>query len=194
MKTTSNPNKDSFKAHLEGFYGHELPEKEVQLYRNRLVEFFNILKEMDIEQRIKEANKNSSYEPVDPKAALESRIKIRENIRKPITGEETIVVASKFGKELSTRNAAKPLSRRLKSNIKDCIFTKLNFKGVKSSDNSFADEAIAMVLIAAGEDHFNRKVLVMNTNKQVRDRIQYVIEERKKFCIETGILYKYTKH
>ena len=69
----------------------------------------------------------------------------------------------------------------------------MNFKGVKSSDNSFVDEAIATVLIAAGEDHFNRKVLIMNTNKRVRDRIQYVIEERKKFCIETGILYKYKK-
>lgn len=93
--------------------------------------------------------------------------------------------------KLITRVAAEPLGQKLRENSKKGIITKLNFKGIKTTDASFVDECIARVVFTAGEENFNRKVSITNTSKQVKEKISYVIDERRKFYLDCGFQYNY---
>ncbi len=168
--------KSKLKAYYDEVYGCDISEEEVRLYQDRLLRFFLLLDEIDR----KNNSKQKLAEPTvkNPQVILDSKIELHEDINQPIAGKETIIVANRFGKVLETRSQAEPLNERLKSNIKNNILTKLSFRGVKIMTAIFGDEAIAKVVIAAGQEHFDRKVFITGANQQIKDMITYVIQER----------------
>jgi hypothetical protein len=185
----------AYRASLDQSYGYQISDEQFEWHRKQGIKLIKCLlkyfedeyREQYLEWLDREAKK-----PVNPKLILESRVEIHEK-HKCTLGSETILIADRFGEELSGRKAAKALSRKIQSNIKKCILTKLDFKGVKSIDNGFSDEAIGKIVILAGEDHFNRKVQIVNTSKSVAEKIQSLINERKELLIECGMPYKYTE-
>lgn len=156
-------------------------EEEFKPHKAKLVEFYYLCFEIAEEEYYKQ-NPPKPKKPEDPQTILNSKIEIPENTN-PIVGKETILMSNKFGQALGNRATATQLKEKLKSNIKNNIHTKLNFKGILYTTPSFVDECIAIVLIAAGEDHFNCKVSIVSANKQVKDMINYVIKSRKDFYI-----------
>ncbi len=162
-------------------------EEEFKPHKARLVEFYYLCFEIAEEEYYKQ-NPPKPKKPENPQTILNSKIEIPENTN-PIIRKEIILMSNKFGQVLGNRATATQLKEKLKSNIKNNIHTKLNFKGVLYTSPSFVDEGIAIVLIAAGEDHFNRKVSIVYTNRQVKDMINYTIKSRKDFYIEIGFVW-----
>ena len=183
----------AYRAYLNKYYGYEISDELFQKHRKKGIQLIkSLMKIFDDEyreKRLKELDREVE-EPVDPKLILESRIEISEKSKSTI-GSETILIAKRFGENLATRKAAKPLSRKLQTNIKKNIFTILDFKSVNSVDNAFSDEGIGKIVFLAGEDHFNRKVRIANASKQVKEKIQSLINERKELLIECGMPSKY---
>ncbi len=182
---TSDQSKSNLKAYYNEAYGRDALEEEIQLYQDRLVKFFLLL--IEIDKRNNSKHKVVEPKAKDPKAILNSMIELHENIDQPIAGKETIIVAHRFGKALETRSQAEPLKERLKSNIKNNILTKLNFKDVRIMTASFADEAIAILVVAAGQEHFNRKVVITNATQPIKDMIAYVIQGRIELYCEHSL-------
>lgn len=183
----------AYRAHLDQCYGYQISNEQFQWHKRKGIKLIkSLLKFFEDECREKYLKKLEleREEPADPKLILESRIEIHEKSKFTI-GIETILIEGRFGEELATSKAAKPLSRKLQSNIQKSILTKLDFKGVKSIDNAFSDEGIGKIVFLAGEDHFNRKVQIVNASKQVSDKIQSLIKQRKDLLIECGIRSKY---
>jgi hypothetical protein len=190
VKPLEQTERQAFKAYIDKAYGYDVPEAEVEAHRERCIALIKQLMEIDIDpHQMRKIREVLALRNKDPKVILESRVEIPGNVDDPLSGKETILMVNRFGERLLTREAAKPLSKELQANIKNHVHTKLNFKGVKSTDNGFIDEAIAKVLFMAGEDHFNSRVRIVNANKQVSETLDYVISERKQFYIDIGPKY-----
>ncbi len=183
----------AYRAYLDKCYGYQISDEQFQWHRKKGIKLIkSLLKYFEDEYReelLKELDREAE-KPIDPKLILESRIEIPEK-HKCTLGSETILIADRFGEEPSTRKTAKPLSRKIQSNIKKSTLTKLDFKGVKSIDSGFSDEGIGKIVFLAGEDHFNRKVQIVNASKPVKEKIQSLISERKELLIECGLSAKF---
>ena len=152
--------------------------------RQRMIDFYYLCFQIAEEKYYKE-NPPKPKEPkvIDPQGILAGKVEIPEDPNSRIRGKEIIFMSERFDPVLKNRAAATPLKEKLRFNIKNNIHTKLNFKGVIYADASFMDECVASVLIAAGEEHFNRKVSIVCANKQVKDMLKYVIDGRKEFVL-----------
>jgi hypothetical protein len=174
--TTKSDTDAELKARFDTHYGYCISEEDFQLYKNRIVDLCLILIEMDKERR---AAKVIQEQPTQTKEAiLQSMVEIHDNASQPIAGKETIMMVSRFDEVIKGRELAADLKERLISNIKSSVITKLNFKDVKAMDASFADALIAQVVILAGKDHFERKVVITNANKDIKNMINRMIQGR----------------
>lgn len=162
-------------------------KEDFEPHRQRMIDFYYLCFQIAEKQYYKE-NPPKLKEPkvIDPQAILASKVEIPEDLNSRIKGKEVIFLAERFDPVLKSRAAATPLNEKLRFNITNNIHTKLNFKGVIYTDASFMDECVASVLIAGGEEHFNRKVSIVYANKQVKDMLKYVIDGRKEFYIGLG--------
>ncbi len=165
-----------FQTDYKKEFGEDITEEETIDCLDRLAKLIKAVNKFKWEE---EQRKKAEEEAKAKEERGEEEPPSSPQINKTINGRENIPIAERYGKLLKNRTPAEPLKEKLLSNIKNGLVTKLNFKGVIGTDVSFIDEAVVKVVIEVGEEQFNHSVVVTNANKQIKEMIKVITEERR---------------
>ncbi|MCA9028387.1 MAG: STAS-like domain-containing protein [Planctomycetaceae bacterium] len=84
-----------------------------------------------------------------------------------------------LGTDLSSRHRASGLRNTIIAAVEaENRRVRLDFTGVRTVSSSFADELIAVLVMARGEDWFRRNVAVVGTTPEVRTTILESVADR----------------
>jgi anti-anti-sigma regulatory factor len=91
----------------------------------------------------------------------------------------TVEIAKTFGTDLSSRQRAAALRLDITAHTATGINpVTLDFAGVRSVSESFADEAIAVLVAENGEAWFRQHVRLVNLSPSVRLSVLEAVDER----------------
>jgi hypothetical protein len=91
-----------------------------------------------------------------------------------------IIIVSAYGSDISSRARAAQLRQMIVSSIENDHFESvdLDFSGVRTISESFADELFAVLVDEKGEDWFRLHVKVTNLDPLPRNTVLQAIAER----------------
>jgi len=89
-------------------------------------------------------------------------------------------IAKEFGTDLSSRSRAATLRKHVESLTASGAKVVLDFEGVRTISHSFADEAIALLVIKKGRDWFASTISIASLTENVRLAILEAIASRNR--------------
>ncbi len=89
----------------------------------------------------------------------------------------TIRIADECGSDLSSRHVASALRKRVVALSADGRVT-LNFEGVRTLSDSFADELCAVLVQERGKEWFKKNVCITNISVVIRQTILEAVQHR----------------
>lgn len=89
-----------------------------------------------------------------------------------------ITIAKEIGSDLSSRSRATALRSRLLEDVKAGSNVILDFEGVRTVSDSFADELFGVTVAALGEDWFRTHLEIKNLAGNLRPAILGAISDR----------------
>lgn len=88
---------------------------------------------------------------------------------------KTICIATDIGVDISSRTRAAALRQAIEA---DCDITRLDFSGVRTISDSFADELFGVLVEQRGDEWFRTHVQVTNLSDALRATILEAIANR----------------
>src|SRR5687768_15072679 len=85
-----------------------------------------------------------------------------------------------FGTDLSSRTRAARLRASIVQHARDGEVVEIDFSGVRTISDSFADELFAVLVVEQGDKWFRKHVRLVNVPDDIRDTILDTVAERER--------------
>jgi STAS-like domain of unknown function (DUF4325) len=92
---------------------------------------------------------------------------------------KSINLEAEFGQYLSSRPTGARLRMQIESSVKAGQVVSIDLTNVESMSESFADEALALLVVEFGSEWFKKSIRLEGAKPHVRDSILNAILERR---------------